>query len=171
MHWCLLEVSIPEQRIQYYDSYGSSGKEYLQGMLRYLEDEWKDLGNCGDFSSEWKVISTTKETPRQKDGYNCGVFLCTCARYISEGLELTYTQKDITMYRRRIALDILMIEDEKAMVQQTIYQQKRAKRTDSPHSPVRPFHDPNRTPSPKKKRRVNETGEEEGEGRKLDMEE
>ena len=108
MHWCLLEVSIPEKRIQYYDSLGGSGEQYLKGMLMYLNDEWKKLSKPGDFVPEdWSLISTTKETPRQKNGYDCGVFTCTCADYISLGLELTYTQKDITVCRRRIALKIL----------------------------------------------------------------
>ncbi|GMH93332.1 hypothetical protein TrVE_jg14317 [Triparma verrucosa] len=108
MHWCLLEVSIPEKRIQYYDSLGGSGEQYLKGMLMYLNDEWQKLSKPGDFVPEdWSLISTTKETPRQKNGYDCGVFTCTCADYISLGLELTYTQKDITVCRRRMALKIL----------------------------------------------------------------
>ncbi|GMI00629.1 hypothetical protein TrST_g8796 [Triparma strigata] len=79
-------------------------------MLMFSNDKWKKLSKPGDFVPEdWSLITTTKETPRQKNVYDGGVYTCTCAEYISLGLELTYTQKDIMVCRRRMALKILNV--------------------------------------------------------------
>ena len=108
MHWCCLCVHVQERVVQFYDSLGGSGLEYLEAMRGYLRDEWSKLGKPGTFDeAEWDLVPTTSNTPRQKNGYDCGVFTSTCADFLSLGVPLTYTQEDIGRCRRRIAMKIL----------------------------------------------------------------
>jgi sentrin-specific protease 1 len=41
MHWTLAVIDMEEKRIQYYDSYGSTDRAKLNGLLKYLIDEYK----------------------------------------------------------------------------------------------------------------------------------
>ena len=51
MHWMLLSVLIPKKCISYYDSLGESGSQYLNAMLRYLQDEANNDNNI-EFKKE-----------------------------------------------------------------------------------------------------------------------
>ena len=114
-----------EKRIQVYDSLGDNGDKHLHNMYRYLKDEHLDkkkteLPGIGD----WQLITTTKETPRQKNskcylcwlsqnvfacqavwltlkdpvstkpGYDCGVFTCMFAEFLSKDYPLSFKQED-----------------------------------------------------------------------------
>ena len=47
------------------------------------------------------------ESPQQHNGVDCGAFLCTTANFLSMGQPLTFTQQNMPMLRKRIAVDIL----------------------------------------------------------------
>ena len=107
-HWTCLVAYMQEKKIIYYDSFGGAGSHYLEGTLRYFQDEWKAKGKEGDFNpEEWTLEGTPDHYPQQKNGFDCGVFTTTCADFISQGKECTFDQKDITLYRRTIALKII----------------------------------------------------------------
>jgi sentrin-specific protease 1 len=98
-----------EQRIQYYDSLGGSGMRYLQVLLQYLQDEHLDKRKSPMKSPElWTLVPCTAETPRQQNGYDCGVFTCLFADWISMDRSLEkLSEKEMLMYRDYIALSIL----------------------------------------------------------------
>jgi hypothetical protein len=52
-------------------------------------------------------METPGDHPQQKNGYDCGVFACTCADFLSAGMHTNFTQRDVTGMRRLIALRIL----------------------------------------------------------------
>ncbi|KAI2509478.1 Ulp1 protease family [Fragilaria crotonensis] len=58
-------------------------------------------------AEEWKLIPTRDDTPRQLNGFDCGVFTCMFADFLSNDCPLVFSQKHITQCRERIALSIM----------------------------------------------------------------
>lgn len=109
MHWVCAVVFVQEKRIQFYDSMGADGMVYLESLFQYIQDEHKAKhgGPLPDVD-DWKLVPCTQDTPRQGNGFDCGVFLCTFADFVSMGYPLTFTQQHINKCRKRIALSIMM---------------------------------------------------------------
>ena len=116
-HWTLALVNFDLEQIEYFDSLGRSPGRVLATLRRYLNDEHMDKKKKVPFAIDhWPDIvhQTTVETvrdstqiPRQCNDYDCGVFVCTNADYLSQGVLLDYTKKDIVCMRRRLAAQIL----------------------------------------------------------------
>lgn len=107
-HWICVVAFIPEKRIQMYDSLGGDGMMYLEAIFKYLQDEHVDKKKALlPQIDEWQLISTTRDTPRQRNGFDCGVFTCMFADFLSKDCPLVFSQKHITQCRERIALSIM----------------------------------------------------------------
>jgi sentrin-specific protease 1 len=108
MHWTCVVIFMQEKRIQFYDSMGGDGYHYTEGLLKYLKDEWasKKGGELPDLD-KWTIVGAEKRIPRQKNGYDCGVFTCMFADFLSMNRPLTFNQTHINQCRERIALSIL----------------------------------------------------------------
>lgn len=80
-------------------------------MLRYLKADHEDKKGCKP-PSDWTIkdANTTANVPTQANGYDCGVFVCMYAYYLSMGKELTFTQEslDEALARKKIGLSILV---------------------------------------------------------------
>jgi len=46
MHWVCAVIFMQPKRIQFYDSMGSGGENYLLDLFRYLQDEHQDKKGC-----------------------------------------------------------------------------------------------------------------------------
>ncbi len=53
------------------------------------------------------IVVESKEVPQQLNGSDCGVFACIFAEFLSRDAMLDFTQDDITLLRRVVALEIL----------------------------------------------------------------
>ena len=53
------------------------------------------------------MFSHDGDTPRQTNGYDCGVFASFCAPYMSLQEQLDFSQNDIQHFRIRMMVDIL----------------------------------------------------------------
>ena len=94
---------------QYYDSLASTGRAYLNRLLRYLRDEANDKNHPGFNAREWKLVTCdVATTPQQNNGYDCGVFITMFADFISDGIPLlNFSQSDIPMFREKICSHII----------------------------------------------------------------
>jgi len=108
MHWVCVVAYMQEKRIQFYDSMGDAGNDYLQHMFRFLQDEHMDKKKqpLPDADS-WQLVTCTNDTPRQRNGYDCGVFTCMFADFLSKDCPLLFDQSHVTLCRERIALSII----------------------------------------------------------------
>ncbi|KAF2071588.1 hypothetical protein CYY_007097 [Polysphondylium violaceum] len=106
-HWCCAVINFKEKLIQYYDSLLGDNPACLSKLRRYLQDEMKNRKKEGIINLDEFRDVTDKDIPTQNNGYDCGVFMCKFAEFSSRGAKLNFTQKDITQYRRRMALEIL----------------------------------------------------------------
>ncbi|KAL7554597.1 hypothetical protein ACHAWF_018229 [Thalassiosira exigua] len=107
MHWTSAVIFVEEKRIQYYDSMGGTDRRKLEGLLRYLQDEHKAKKGTEMDVSEWELVGCAPDTPRQWNGFDCGVFTCMFCDFISKDCPLVFTQDHIDQCRERIALSIM----------------------------------------------------------------
>lgn len=108
MHWVCTVIFMKEKKIQFFDSMGSSGQFYLESLLQYLKDEHQDKKKCPlPDADEWELVHTTRDTPQQRNGFDCGVFTCMFADFLSKECPLVFSQEHITQCRERIVLSIM----------------------------------------------------------------
>lgn len=107
-HWTCVVIFMQEKRIQFYDSMRGDGYHYSDGLLQYLKDEWaaKKGGELPD-ADKWTVVGAETGVPRQTNGYDCGVFTCMFADFLSIDRPLSFNQGHIDQCRHRIVLSIL----------------------------------------------------------------
>ena len=103
----MLVMYIQKKRIAYYDSFGSSGRRYLDGALKYLGDEAIKRQYTDFDPSEWELFSPGNNVPQQNNCNDCGVFSIMFADFISDNLPLKFTQQQIPMIRMKICANIL----------------------------------------------------------------
>jgi sentrin-specific protease 1 len=107
-HWCCAVIFMNDKKIQFYDSMGGSGRHYINGLFQYVQDEHQDKKKSALSNKEdWELVECQPDTPQQMNGYDCGVFTCAFADFISRGAPLAFTQDHVTELRERIALAIV----------------------------------------------------------------
>jgi len=133
VHWGLAVIFMQLKRIQFYDSLGVSGRQYLTALLAYLQQEHEHKRNCPlPDPDSWELIQCTDDTPRQTNGtiiaaifcsvhlnlthyvsstplgFDCGVFTCMYAYCLSTNLPVVaFAQDDMGNCRDRIAISII----------------------------------------------------------------
>ncbi|RHY31735.1 hypothetical protein DYB32_003205 [Aphanomyces invadans] len=86
VHWCLAVIFMKEKRIQYYDSMAGVGIQCLDVLFKYLHDESQHKKNTVFDSTGWELVATTNDTPQQGNSFDCGVFTCMFADFLSRDL-------------------------------------------------------------------------------------
>lgn len=107
VHWTSAVIFMEEKRIQYYDSMGGTDRMKLEGLLQYLKDEHKAKKGEEMDTTEWELVHCTRDTPGQRNGFDCGVFTCMFCDFISKDCPLVFSQDHINQCRERIALSIM----------------------------------------------------------------
>ncbi|KAL5113968.1 hypothetical protein ACEQ8H_008150 [Pleosporales sp. CAS-2024a] len=103
-HWRLLAVKPKERTIEYLDSLGGSGCDYIKTLKEYLALELKEFWD----EKEWTVQSKQRST-RQKNGNDCGVFalLNALALLRGEDFDKVIASNGMLEARQRIATTLL----------------------------------------------------------------
>ncbi|KAL7524200.1 hypothetical protein ACHAXR_002362 [Thalassiosira sp. AJA248-18] len=107
MHWCCAVIFMEEKRIQYYDSMRGTDKGKMEGILSYLKDEYKKNHDDIFDASGWALVDCSRDIYCQRNGFDCGVFTCMYADFISRDLLPVFQQSHISKCRDRIAASIL----------------------------------------------------------------
>ncbi|KAI9530724.1 hypothetical protein NQZ68_000215 [Dissostichus eleginoides] len=108
VHWCLSVVDFRKKAILYFDSMGGNNDGACQILLDYLLQESKDKKGKALDTSDWTLHSKKRsEIPQQMNGSDCGMFTCKYADYITKDRPITFTQKHMPYFRRRIVWEIL----------------------------------------------------------------
>ena len=106
-HWVLIVLRIPEKKIVYYDSLAFDGTQYLQRVKEWLGECAMAL-NVPDFSiDDWASEDLRATVPQQPNNTDCGVYTLMFADYLSDKLDLTFSQDAINFFRIKIAADII----------------------------------------------------------------
>lgn len=99
VHWFLATIDIRNKAISYYDSLNGTYEECIETM-KTIVATYIDKTNMYS-------IYIDKEIPQQKNGYDCGVFLCVFAEYLSRYSEFDFDQEDMVYFRRKISYEII----------------------------------------------------------------
>lgn len=108
MHWCLSVVDFRKKSVTYFDSMGGSNDEACHILCDYLQQESRDKKGKELDTSGWTLYSKKQsEIPQQMNGSDCGMFTCKYADYITKDKPITFTQKHMPYFRRRMVWEIL----------------------------------------------------------------
>lgn len=108
VHWCLSVVDFRKKSVVYFDSMGGNNDEACRILLKYLEQESEDKRGRDFDTSGWILQSKKRnEIPQQMNGSDCGMFTCKYAEYITKDKPITFTQKHMPYFRRRMVWEIL----------------------------------------------------------------
>uniref|UniRef100_UPI00358F399D sentrin-specific protease 1-like isoform X2 n=1 Tax=Myxine glutinosa TaxID=7769 RepID=UPI00358F399D len=108
VHWCLASIDLRKRTISYYDSMGNGNQEACHVLLNYLKEESLDKKGRRFLTSEWRLHSkSSREIPQQMNGSDCGMFTCKYADYIAREKPITFLQKHMPYFRRRMVWEIL----------------------------------------------------------------
>jgi sentrin-specific protease 1 len=104
-HWVLVVIQVQLKRISFYDSGGGCGLRFMKNIRKWIEDVAVQF--CKEINiSEWKMVNEI--SPKQTNGFDCGMFVIMVADYISDGLPLKYiTQAHMSENRIKVAAAIL----------------------------------------------------------------
>ena len=105
-HWTLAVVNLLEKRFEYFDSLRGNDGGVLANLRRYMMDEHLDKKNASWDDAGWTDHTWHAGTPRQRNGWDCAVFMCKTADYYAQDARLDFSQDDMDYFRRRLALEI-----------------------------------------------------------------
>ena len=119
-HWTLAVINFVDKRFEYHDSLRGSGRHVIKNLRDWLRKEsadkrkcewegWEEIAghpNDGEWRNGWSEKEWERGIPQQRNGFDCGVFMCKNADYHARDGLLNFTQADIDYFRRRIVLEI-----------------------------------------------------------------
>lgn len=78
-------------------------------MREYLQKESQDKRKKDfDFSNWGPSVVNGNNLPLQRNTWDCGVFACMFAEYLSRDAWPDFTQRDMEILRRRMAVELLV---------------------------------------------------------------
>ncbi|XP_060880475.1 uncharacterized protein LOC132952259 [Metopolophium dirhodum] len=122
-HWCLVYVCFPQKSIKYYDSLGGGNSNCLKLILKYLmlehcDKKGEDFNKCS-----WLLMNVEK-CPQQSTTRDCAIFVCMYAEYLSRGAPLNFSQENMEIFRRQIALEIMKKKLKKSVPSHLFYNEE-----------------------------------------------
>lgn len=104
-HWALAVVDNKRKTISYFDSLASRGNVSAVELLQvYMSKEAERLL----LPPVTYDLIPGEKTPQQQNGFDCGVFTCTVAKFMSREQPLSFGQQDMRNIRRRMAYEIIL---------------------------------------------------------------
>ena len=104
-HWCLAVIDMKKKKITYYDSKGASNNKCLQALKQYMIAE-SQTKNINFNESEWTLLNK-KDIPQQMNNFDCGVFACKFAEYITRDEQFSFSQDHMEYFRQRMVYEIM----------------------------------------------------------------
>ena len=105
VHWVLAVAYLREGRTELLDSLGGRPRRVLDLLARYVADAWHSLRGLVVDTSGW--LHTFPQCARQRNGFDCGVFMLMHADYQMRRCRPAWSQAHMPYFRRRIAADLL----------------------------------------------------------------
>lgn len=85
-------VDNEQHSIEYYDSLGNEFRYCIDLIFNFLQNESIKKKNMELDIEKWRLQYKIPNIPKQQNYYDCGVFVCKYAEYISRRASLTFTQ-------------------------------------------------------------------------------
>lgn len=109
MHWALLVIDFRAKCFRYLDSMHCPPHHNMEPYLqRYIQDEHASKKGAPFAGVDaWHMAPPDPQLPQQGNGFDCGVFACIFADYLTSGRGMDFCQEDIPDLRARLAAQIL----------------------------------------------------------------
>ena len=105
-HWTLAVIRMQRKRLEYYDSGGGSGRQYLDTLWLWMVDESAAKRLPTPIKQEW-TFEPRSPTPQQGNDVDCGVFATMVMDRLLEDLDLDFAHAHKDFLRQKITTDIL----------------------------------------------------------------
>ncbi|UYI27868.1 sentrin/SUMO-specific protease SENP1 [Encephalitozoon cuniculi] len=102
-HWMLMVFDVREMVLEHYDSMGNVYRDVARGVSGYLRDEWRRIHGKDPLIS----IRLKRKIPLQRNGKDCGVFVCMFGRYRLCGDREWLSSDDIPRFRKMMLHEIM----------------------------------------------------------------
>ncbi|CAK0889958.1 unnamed protein product [Prorocentrum cordatum] len=112
-HWAMGAIDLRDKGFRYFDSmFSKPHPNFVPFLRRYLEDEHKaKKGGPLSGIEDWQLLEPDAPIPKQKNGYDCGVFTCNFAEFFSAGRAFAFTQEDMPNLRQRLAARVMKADE------------------------------------------------------------
>lgn len=100
-HWCLAIIDMRDKTIKYFDSLGGENNAVLSALETFLA---KESNNTLDLSI-WRK-DNVPDYPQQENEYDCGVFTCMAAEFLSRNQPIVFKQENMQYFRKKMILEI-----------------------------------------------------------------
>ncbi|XP_056282997.1 sentrin-specific protease 2 isoform X1 [Pseudoliparis swirei] len=108
VHWAMAVIDFKSRTVMSYDSMGQRHDDVCSLLLLYLKEEHRSKRGRELDSPKWTVGSLrATEIPQQRNGSDCGIFVCKYADYIAKGRPLTFKQCHMPLFRKLMIWEIL----------------------------------------------------------------
>ena len=104
-HWTLVEADLKTSTIKYYDSI--VGKRYKSRAPKLMRKFFEKMANKAGVSKQFKV-KIIDQAPVQRNGVDCGVFVCQNAEKIARGVAVNTKQEEMMEARRQMMLELVV---------------------------------------------------------------
>lgn len=102
-HWILVVFDVRKKVLEHYDSMGNVYTEVVLRILGYMKDEWSRV-----YKSELSLsVDIKRKIPLQRNGRDCGVFVCMFGRYRLCGSEECLPSDRIPGFRKLMLHEIV----------------------------------------------------------------
>lgn len=103
-HWILAMVDVNNSSVVLFDSLGYNRITDGDRIASYLE---RETVRRNISPRQWSVLNAVS-IPEQKNGYDCGVFVCKTAEFLHLSQPLFFSQNDMPFFRCKMMHDILL---------------------------------------------------------------
>ena len=117
-HWVLAVINFMARRFEYFDSLRRANGSVLYYLRKWLRDEraaarvrrGEAAVNDDAWLEEWgdKEWGDADGVPKQRNGYDCAVFMCTTARYLAASARLDFGQEHMDYFRQRMVYELMI---------------------------------------------------------------
>ncbi|KAM8917076.1 sentrin-specific protease 2 isoform 2-T2 [Spinachia spinachia] len=108
VHWAMAVIDFKSKTVKSYDSMGQRHDDVCSLLLLYLIEEHKVKKGRELDSPKWTVGSVkATEIPQQRNGSDCGVFVCKYADYMAKERPLSFKQCHMPVFRKLMIWEIL----------------------------------------------------------------
>jgi len=103
-HWAFAAIDMRSRAVSLMDSQHRDDEECLHIVINFLQEEDAAV----NYQRRPWIKETPKDKPYQRNGYDCGVFVCLFAEHASRRTKAVFTEEDLRILcmRVRILLDI-----------------------------------------------------------------
>ena len=107
-HWYCGCINFKTTSIECYDSLNNNSLHFFKTIGDYLVNECKSKTGYEMDLQKWNLKDNKDFYPQQNNTKDCGIFTLKCMDWLSDDLYPDYKQADISYFRKRLVIEILI---------------------------------------------------------------